>query len=99
MIAAISGVRAEYIPFPEPDAEAVEVPVVMDPRDWQEFTMTVERKRRVAGSTLDFSFLLDAPAGKYGFHLVRTLVRFTIDGNRVKDLEVIELGKRTFSVT
>ena len=67
MIAAISGVRAEYIPFPEPDAEAVEVPVVMDPRDWQEFTMTVERKRRVAGSTLDFSFLLDAPAGKYGF--------------------------------
>ena len=41
MIAAISGVRAEYIPFPEPDAEAVEVPVVMDPRDWHEVTMTV----------------------------------------------------------
>lgn len=38
-------------------------------------------------------------AGLSGFHLVRTLVRFTIDGNRVKDLEVIELGKRTFSVT
>ena len=28
-------------------------------------------------------------AGLSGFHLVRTLVRFTIDGNRVKDLEVI----------
>ena len=38
-------------------------------------------------------------AGLSGFHLVRTLVRFTIDGNRVKDLEVIELGKRTFSAT
>ncbi len=38
-------------------------------------------------------------AGLSGFHLVRTLVRFTIDGNRVKDLEVIKLGKRTFSAT
>ena len=31
-------------------------------------------------------------AGQYGFHKVRTLVRFVIDGNEIKDLEVIELG-------
>jgi len=33
-------------------------------------------------------------AGKYGFHQVKTLLRFTIDGKDIKDLEVIELGKR-----
>ncbi|GHT05118.1 phosphoesterase [Bacteroidia bacterium] len=30
-------------------------------------------------------------AGKYGFHQVRTIVRFTIDGKDMKDMEVIEL--------
>ncbi|WP_276134454.1 metallophosphoesterase family protein [Polluticoccus soli] len=33
-------------------------------------------------------------AGKHGWHKVRTLVRFAIDGDRIKDCEVIELGKR-----
>ncbi|MCD7976893.1 MAG: metallophosphatase family protein [Tannerellaceae bacterium] len=33
-------------------------------------------------------------AGKSGFHQVRTLVRFVIEGNTIKDLEVIELGLR-----
>ena len=33
-------------------------------------------------------------AGKNGFHEVRTLLRFSIDGQEIKDLEVIELGKR-----
>ncbi|MCD6063551.1 MAG: Metallophosphoesterase [Flavipsychrobacter sp.] len=33
-------------------------------------------------------------AGKHGWHKVRTLVRFVIDGDRIKDCEVIELGKR-----
>lgn len=33
-------------------------------------------------------------AGKQGWHQVRTLLRFTIDGADIKDLEVIELGKR-----
>lgn len=32
--------------------------------------------------------------GKYGFHQVRTMLRFTIDGEDIKDMEVIELGKR-----
>ncbi len=30
--------------------------------------------------------------GKYGFHNVRTLVRFEIDGNDIRNLEVIEIG-------
>ncbi|WP_420400549.1 metallophosphoesterase family protein [Flagellimonas sp.] len=32
--------------------------------------------------------------GKYGFHQVRTLLRFAIDGDKISDLEVVELGKR-----
>lgn len=33
-------------------------------------------------------------AGVHGFHKVKTMVRFTIDGSKIKDLEVIELGIR-----
>lgn len=33
-------------------------------------------------------------AGVHGFHKVKTMVRFTIDGPKIKDLEVIELGVR-----
>jgi len=33
-------------------------------------------------------------AGNQGWHKVRTLIRFTIDGKSMKDCEVIELGKR-----
>jgi putative phosphoesterase len=33
-------------------------------------------------------------AGKHGWHKIRTLIRFVIDGNNMKDCEVIELGKR-----
>jgi len=33
-------------------------------------------------------------AGKQGWHKVRTLLRFVIDGKNMKDCEVIELGKR-----
>jgi uncharacterized protein len=33
-------------------------------------------------------------AGKHGWHKVRTLIRFTVDGKNMKDCEVIELGKR-----
>ncbi len=31
-------------------------------------------------------------AGKYGFHTVRTAVRFVLDEGVIKDLEVIEMG-------
>lgn len=33
-------------------------------------------------------------AGRQGWHKVRTLIRFTIDGSNIKDCEVIELGPR-----
>ena len=33
-------------------------------------------------------------AGNQGWHQVRTLIRFAIDGKTIKDCEVIELGKR-----
>ena len=37
-------------------------------------------------------------AGISGFHTVRTLLRFAIDGTEVRDMEVIELGNRSGSV-
>jgi putative phosphoesterase len=33
-------------------------------------------------------------AGKQGWHKVRTIIRFTIDGADIRDCEVIELGRR-----
>lgn len=33
-------------------------------------------------------------AGKQGWHKMRTIIRFSIDGKSIKDCEVIELGKR-----
>lgn len=33
-------------------------------------------------------------SGIHGFHKVKTMVRFTIDADKIKDLEVIELGLR-----
>ena len=32
--------------------------------------------------------------GIHGFHQVRTMLRFKIDKENIKDLEIIELGKR-----
>lgn len=34
-------------------------------------------------------------AGVHGFHKVKTLVRFSINNEKIEDLEVIELGPRT----
>jgi uncharacterized protein len=33
-------------------------------------------------------------AGNHGFHLIKTIVRFEVIGKEIKNLEVIELGKR-----
>jgi putative phosphoesterase len=33
-------------------------------------------------------------AGISGFHQVRTMLRFVIDGDKIKDLEIIEIGKK-----
>ncbi len=44
--------------------------------------------------SLNMLCLNPGAAGKYGFHTVQTLLRLTIDGAEVKDLEVIELARR-----
>jgi putative phosphoesterase len=33
-------------------------------------------------------------AGKQGWHAMRTIIRFVVDGENMRDCEVIELGKR-----
>ena len=33
-------------------------------------------------------------AGVHGFHQVRTMLRFEIDGDKIQNLEIVELGKR-----
>ena len=34
-------------------------------------------------------------AGKHGFHKIRTMVRFELDNGEIKNMEVIELAKRS----
>ncbi|MDQ3395040.1 MAG: metallophosphatase family protein, partial [Bacteroidota bacterium] len=34
-------------------------------------------------------------AGVHGFHKIRTLVRFDITDNKISEMQVIELGKRS----
>ena len=43
-----------------------------------------------------YNFLCMNPgaAGKSGFHQVRTMLRFEIDGDKIKNLEVIEIGNK-----
>lgn len=43
--------------------------------------------------TLGMLHINPGAAGIYGFHHVRTLIRFSIDHNNFSDLEVIELAK------
>ncbi len=45
----------------------------------------------------DFNNLLylnPGAAGNHGFHLIKTVVRFDVAGTDIKNMEVIELGKR-----
>lgn len=39
-------------------------------------------------------FMNPGAAGKSGFHVMRTMLRFVIEGDKIKDLEIIEIGKR-----
>lgn len=39
-------------------------------------------------------FINPGAAGKTGFHIVRTAARFTLNEQKVQDMQVIELGKR-----
>lgn len=41
--------------------------------------------------TLDLLHINPGAAGKYGFHKVQTLIRVEIDGDKIQNLEVIEL--------
>ena len=43
---------------------------------------------------LNCLYMNPGAAGKHGFHHVKTIIRFTIDGKKIKDMEVVELGKR-----
>lgn len=43
--------------------------------------------------TLDCLHINPGAAGRYGFHKVRTAVRFVIDQGNIKDLELVEYGK------
>lgn len=43
---------------------------------------------------LDLLHMNPGACGVHGFHSVRTMLRFVIDGAEIKNLEVIELGKR-----
>lgn len=45
--------------------------------------------------TIGILYMNPGAAGRHGWHQVRTLLRFTIDGTELKDLEVIELGPRS----
>lgn len=40
-------------------------------------------------------FLNPGAAGRYGFHLKRTMLRFEIKLNKIENLEIIELGSRS----
>ncbi len=42
----------------------------------------------------DLLFINPGAAGQHGFHLIRTIVRFSIEAAQIKNLEVVELGKR-----
>ncbi len=43
---------------------------------------------------LNCLYMNPGAAGNHGWHKMRTVLRFTLDGGKPKDLEVIELGKR-----
>lgn len=44
--------------------------------------------------TLNLLHMNPGAAGTYGFHQVRTMLRFEIDGEKIQNLEVIEIGKK-----
>lgn len=43
----------------------------------------------------NFLYMNPGAAGRYGFHKVRTLLRFEINRKKIENLEVIELGLRS----
>lgn len=50
--------------------------------------------RVIYDKKLEFLYVNPGAAGYNGFHKYMTAIRFQIDGNRIHDLELIELGER-----
>ena len=48
----------------------------------------------IRDKNLDLLHINPGACGHAGFHYMRTLIRFTVEGNEINNLEVIELGKR-----
>lgn len=44
--------------------------------------------------TLNLLHINPGACGIYGFHQVRTMLRFEIDGDKIQNLEIIEIGKK-----
>ena len=44
--------------------------------------------------TLNLLHMNPGAAGIYGFHQMRTMLRFEIDGDKIQNLEIIEIGKK-----
>ncbi len=45
-------------------------------------------------NTMDVLHMNPGACGKHGFHAIRTMLSFEIDGSNIKNAKVIELGKR-----
>ena len=45
--------------------------------------------------SLQLLHLNPGAAGKHGFHKIRTMLRFALDKGNIKDLEIIELAKKS----
>jgi uncharacterized protein len=50
--------------------------------------------KAIPDKTLGFIHLNPGACGHEGWHTIRTIMRFTLDAGKIKDLEVIELGRR-----
>lgn len=57
--------------------------------------LKVVRDPIMPGHSIDrILYMNPGAAGKTGFHQVRTCLRFTLDEGQIRDMQVIELGKR-----
>ncbi len=60
----------------------------------EQLVFTCEEVKVMYDDRLQCLHMNPGAAGKQGWHKVRTLIRFVIDGKEMKDCEVVELGGR-----
>ncbi len=53
--------------------------------------LRIKRDPETTGAPL---YVNPGAAGNHGFHVMKTMLRFDIVGSEIKNMEVIELGKR-----